>query len=268
MTFAAVDIHISLAAEELFNIGGVSITNAMLLGVIGFVTTLSIGFFVVMTLKLKKTNRLTQVFQWMYEGFVGQINSIITDPKLARKITPLAMTVFIFILINYWLSVLPGIGPITWNNVPLFRGLTADLNFTLGLALITMVTVQLYAIKHLGVLENAKRYFKNPIKDPIGAFEGFLELIGEFSRGVALSLRLFGNAFAGEVLLVIIAALTSYFASVTLPIFMAFEFFIGFIQAYVFFVLTLIFTALAQASHGPTVVHSPAHKPHKAHELE
>ncbi len=268
MGFAAIDIHISLAAEEIFKVGGISITNAMLLGIIGFVATLSIGLFVATTLRMKKTNRLTQIFQWMFEGFVGQINSIITDAKLARKITPLAMTVFIFILVNYWLSVLPGVGPITWNGTPMFRGLTADLNFTLGLAIVTMFTVQMYAIKHLGVFENAKRYFKNPAKDPIGAFEGFLELIGEFSRGVALSLRLFGNAFAGEVLLIVIAALTSYFASVTLPIFMAFEFFIGFIQAYVFFVLTLIFTALAQVSHGPSTAHSPAHKSDKVHELE
>lgn len=268
MNFGAIDVHISLAAEKLFEVGGVSITNAMLLGIIGFIVTLAIGLYAVITLKNKKTNRLTQIFQWMFEGLVGQVNSIITDPKLARKITPLALTVFIFILVNYWLSVLPGVGPITWNSIPMFRGLTADLNFTLGLAIVTMLTVQLYAIKHLGVFKNAERYFINPIKDPIGAFEGFLELIGEFSRGVALALRLFGNAFAGEVLLIVIAALTSYFASVALPIFMAFEFFIGFIQAYVFFILTLIFTALAQVSHGPLDVHSPTLKPKKAQELE
>jgi F-type H+-transporting ATPase subunit a len=104
------------------------------------------------------------------------------------------------------------------------------------------------------MLGNAGRYFRNPLKDPIGAFEGILELVGEVSRGTALALRLFGNAFAGEVLLIIISVLTSYFASVTLPFFMAFELFIGFIQAYVFFMLSAIFTALAVSSHD----HSPA----------
>ncbi|HRQ86606.1 MAG TPA: F0F1 ATP synthase subunit A [Candidatus Saccharibacteria bacterium] len=151
--------------------------------------------------------------------------------------------------------------------MPVLRSVAADLNFTFGLAIITIITVQLYAIKQLGVWHNAGRYFKNPIKDPIGAFEGFLELIGELSRGTALSLRLFGNAFAGEVLLLVIAILTSYFAAVTLPFFLAFELFIGVIQAYVFFVLTLIFTALA-VNHGPETDHSAKVKPKKAAVLE
>jgi F-type H+-transporting ATPase subunit a len=111
---------------------------------------------------------------------------------------------------------------------------------------------------------NASRYLRNPFKDPVGAFEGLLELIGEFSRGMALALRLFGNAFAGEVLLLVIAVLTSYAAAVVLPVFMIFELFIGFIQAYVFFVLTLIFTSLAVAHHGPSPDHSPAHAKKKA----
>src|SRR5690606_32792870 len=130
---------------------------------------------------------------------------------------------------------------IKYNGVPIIRSLAADLNFTLGLALVTMVAVQFYAIRHLGVFGNAGRYLRNPFKDPVGSFEGALELIGELSRGTALALRLFGNAFAGEVLLIVIAVLTSYAAVAVLPFFMAFELFIGFIQAYVFFVLTLIF---------------------------
>jgi len=126
------------------------------------------------------------------------------------------------------------------------------------------VTVQIYAIRHLGIFGNGARYFRNPIKDPIGSFEGILELVGEFSRGIALALRLFGNAFAGEVLLVIIALLTSYFSVAVLPLFMGFEMFIGFIQAYVFFILTLIFTSLAVSSHGPSPDHSPAPQSQKA----
>jgi F-type H+-transporting ATPase subunit a len=156
------------------------------------------------------------------------------------------------------LSILPGVGTVTFNGVPVFRALVADLNFTFALALITMIAVQLYAIKKMGLFGNAKRYLRNPFKDPIGAFEGFLELIGEFSRGLALSFRLFGNAFAGEILLMVAGLLTGYFASLALPIFMAFELFIGFIQAYVFFVLTVIFTSLAQETHG---AHDDDHSP-------
>lgn len=258
MLFAALDLHISLSAEPLFRIGGFTVTNALLLGLVGLLVTLSVSFYVAYKVHRGTYNRFVGIFQWMFEGLNSQIQDIIPDPALARKIMPLAMTIFIFVLINYWISVLPGVGSISYMGVPMLRGLTADLNFTFALAGITVVSVQMYAVRHLGVLGNARRYFKNPLKDAIGAFEGFLELIGELSRGVALSLRLFGNAFAGEVLLLVIAVLTSYFASVTLPIFMAFELFIGFIQAYVFFVLTLIFTSLA-VSHSND---SPDHSDH------
>jgi F-type H+-transporting ATPase subunit a len=257
------DLHISIGAETLFTVWGIPITNAVVTGVAGLIITVAILFYVAGRVKRGKYNRFVGLIQWVFEGLLKQINDIIPDRKIARRITPLAVTIFFFVLINYWFSVLPGLDSIKLDGVPILRSLTADLNFTLGLALITVVTVQAYAIKHLGIFGNGNRYFRNPFKDPIGAFEGVLELIGEVSRGTALALRLFGNAFAGEVLLIVIAVLTSYFAAVALPVFMGFELFIGFIQAYVFFVLTLIFTALAVASHGSdSHAHSPA-KPTK-----
>lgn len=266
-TFAALDLNISIASGELFKLGGFSVTNAMATGFVGGIVTFLVLLYVGQAVRRGHYNRFIGLVQWVFEGLLGQIDGVISDKKLARKITPLAVTIFFTVLINYWLSVLPGLESIHWNGVPVLRSLTADLNFTLGLAVITTVTVQLYAIKHLGVFGNGGRYFRNPFKDPIGAFEGILELIGEVSRASALALRLFGNAFAGEVLLVVIAALTSYFASVTLPFFMAFELFIGFIQAYVFFILTLIFTALAQETHA-SPDHSPAVHSSAAKQLE
>ena len=243
-------MHVSLIAEPVFHIGGLAITNSMIFGLIGTIIVLILMFSAARMVKRGKTNRFVGLFRWAFDSLYGQITDIITDRKLARSIAPLAITIFFFVLINYWLSILPGVGTITWDGVPIFRALVADLNFTFALAIITVVAVQLYAIKSMGLIGNAKRYLRNPLKDPIGAFEGFLELIGEFSRALALSFRLFGNAFAGEILLMVAGLLTSYFASVTLPIFMAFELFIGFIQAYVFFILTVIFTSLAQETHG------------------
>lgn len=272
--FAALDIHISVGSQELFKLGGLSVTNAMVTGIVGTFITVAILVYVAGRVKRGSYNRFVGLVQWVFEGLLGQIDAVIPDKKLARKITPLAVTIFFVVLINYWLSVLPGLESITWHGVPIIRSLAADLNFTLGLALITFVTVQIYAIKHLGVLGNAGRYLRNPFKDFVGAFEGILELIGEFSRGVALGLRLFGNAFAGEVLLIIIAALTQYLAAFTLPFFMGFELFIGFIQAYVFFILTLIFTSLAVShEHGdePNLTstdHSPVDTSPKAAQLE
>ena len=261
--FAAAEIHISISTQPLFHVFGVPITNSMVTGLLGILITVAILWYASGKVKRGKYNRFVGLVQWVFEGLLKQIDGIITDKRLARKITPFAVTLFFVVLISYWLSVLPGLESITWNGVPVLRSLTADLNFTLGLAILTLVSVQVYAVRYLGAFGNGQRYFKNPIKDPIGAFEGILELVGEFSRGIALALRLFGNAFAGEVLLIVIAALTSYFAAAVLPLFFAFELFIGFIQAYVFFILCLIFTALAVSHQPHTPDHSPAAAPKK-----
>jgi F-type H+-transporting ATPase subunit a len=153
---------------------------------------------------------------------------------------------------------------VNYNGVPILRSIAADMNFTFAIAILALIITQVYAIRAHGPIGNVKRYLRNPLKDPIGAFEGFLDLIGEVSRYSALSLRLFGNCFAGEILLIIIGALTSYFAVAALPLFMGFELFIGFIQAYVFFILTVIFTALAVDAHGGTEAH-PDHTSHFEH---
>lgn len=242
-------LNIDIAAEPLFKIGGFTVTNSLFTGFLGLLVTAVVFAYVVHKVRRGRYNRFVGLFQWVFEGLLNQIRDIIPDPRLARRMTPLAVSIFFFVLFNYWMSVIPGVGSVTLHGHPVLRSLTADLNFTLGLAIVTVVVVQAYAIRYLGVFGSAGRYVKNPFRDPIGAFEGVLELIGEFSRGLALALRLFGNAFAGEVLLLIVSVLTGYLATVALPVFMGFELFIGFIQAYVFFVLTLIFTSLAVSGH-------------------
>ena len=248
--FAATDLHVSLAAEELFRLGPISITNAVFFGVIGTLLTAALLAYAARNLASKTPSFLTRLTQWTFEGFYGQAEEIIGDTTTARRIFPLAITMFFVIVVNYWMSVLPGVGSITLEGVPVFRALPADLNFTFALAIITIVASQVYAVRKHGFFGNVGRFIKNPLTNPIGAFEGVLEFIGEFSRMVALSFRLFGNAFAGEVLLLLIAILSGYLAFLPLPFFMAFELFIGFIQAYVFFMLTLIFTSLALETHG------------------
>lgn len=263
--FAASGPHISLAAEEIFRVGPLVVTNSVVLGMIGMIVTVALLFYVAGKLRKGQRNFFVSLVQWAFEGFLGQAEEIIGDKVVARRIFPLAITMFFLILVTYWLSILPGIGSITVNGAPLFRALPADLNFTTALAIITLVTTQVYAVRKHGAWGNIGRYFKNPFKDPVSAFEGVLEFIGEFSRTIALSFRLFGNAFAGEVLLLLVALMTSYLASVVLPFFMAFELFIGFIQAYVFFVLTLIFTSLARIEHGD---HSADHSAATSHDKE
>ena len=255
-TFAALDLHISLASETLFTIGGFRVTNAMLTGTLSLVIFLAVFFYIAFMVKHGRYNRFVGFMQWAFEGMLAQIDSVIPDKKLARKMAPLALTLFFYVLISYWMSVLPGLDAVTYNHVPVLRSIAADMNFTFAIAIIALVIVQINAIRQHGPIGNLKRYFRNPFRDPIGSFEGFLELIGEVSRYSALSLRLFGNCFAGEVLLIIIAILTSYFSVIALPLFMAFELFIGLVQAYVFFILTIIFTSLAIDTHGGTEAHA------------
>ncbi|AHB42523.1 ATP synthase subunit a [Candidatus Saccharibacteria bacterium RAAC3_TM7_1] len=264
-TFAAIEIH--LASQAIFELGGFPITNSVLTGLAGLVIMLALFGYVVTKVKRGQYNRFVGLMQWTFEGMLSQVESVIPDKKLAREVAPLALTIFFFVLVSYWMSILPGLDSIKVGDAPILRSIAADLNFTFAMAIVVLITVQIFAWKTHGPIGNAKRYLRNPLKDPIGSFEGILEFIGEISRYTALSLRLFGNCFAGEILLLIIAVLTSYLSIGLLPVFMAFELFIGFIQAYVFFILTVIFTSLAVESHGDSHDHSPADNNHIKEEV-
>lgn len=264
--FAAAEspIHVSLPAEAVFHLGPIPVTNSMILGAIGYALTIWLLFWLAGKTKRGEHNRFVTLVMWLFETLLTTTEQVLGDRKLAHKVAPFAITMFFFILINYWLGILPGVGSITVGGVPLFRGLVADLNVTFALAITSLVLAQAYAIKNLGFFGNLGRYFRNPFKDPAGAFEGFLEIFADFSRFTALSLRLFGNVFAGEVLLLVVAFLSSYATPIALPPFMFFELFIGAVQAYVFFMLTIVFISLG-ASHG---AHSDDHSSAEAKSLD
>ena len=249
--------HVAINAETVFTIGGLPITNSMLLGLFGFLLCFGLLWHAASVIKRGgKRTFIVQFIEWIYESLYSTVKSIVGDEKMTRAIAPIPITLFFFILIQYYLGVLPIVGPIFYDGTLAFRSYLADLNTTFGLAIVTIVVSEIYAFKVHGILGGIGRYLRNPLKDPIGAFEGILEIVAQMSRGIALSMRLFGNVFAGEVLLIMIAFLAQYVAAVALPAFYLFEFFIGAIQAYLFFMLTTIFISLGLASHGP---HDEAH---------
>ncbi len=256
--FATTSPHIEIKAETLFSIGGLNITNSVMLGIIGYILVIWLMFATAKAVKTGKKNIITKSTQWVFEMLLGTVEQVVGDKALARRIAPLSITLFFLIVVNYWLGIIPFAGPITWNGMPVFRGMVADMNTTFAFAIISMIMVQVYAIRSQGFFGNLGRYFRNPIKDPAGAFEGALELIAEVSRLLALSLRLFGNVFAGEVLMIVVGYMTAYAASIALLPFMAFELFIGAIQAYVFFMLTTVFIALGMVGHASHDDHLPA----------
>ncbi len=240
---------VSLPAEKLFDIGPIHFTNSMMLGIIGVSITFWLFWYTKSKIQSNKHTRVSIAMLWMFDILLGTAEEVLGSREMAVKLSPLAISLFFIILINNWLELLPFVGPITYNGLPLFRGLAADLNFTAALAIITMVTAQIWAIRTHGFFGNLGRYFVNPLKDPVGVFTGFLEIIAEFSRLIALAMRLFGNIFGGEVLLAVMGFITVWAAPIALPPFMFLELFVGAIQAYVFFMLTVVFVSLGTASH-------------------
>lgn len=253
--FAATGPHISVKAQEMFNVAGVSITNSHLLGALGLLVLvwLFLRTKAAVTGK-KKHNFATRLMVWAFEGLYNTVSQVIPDQKWAKRVAPLTITIFFFVVAQYWMGLLPFVGPIYIaegaEHVPIFRGGVADLNMTFALAIITIVAAQVYAVKYLGVKGNLKRYLFNPLKDPIMTFVGILEMIAELSRLLGLSFRLFGNVLAGEVLLIMIAYLTQFVSPLALQPFYLFELFIGGIQAYIFFMLSTVFISLGMEHHG------------------
>lgn len=250
--------HVSIGPDTLFHIGPFPVTNAHMLALVGAVIILTLAFKLVKGVRNGSRSRFVHGAMALFENLYDTTVEVVGDRDVARKVLPLAVTLFIFFLVNNWLGLLPFLNAVTWNGDPLLRGAAADMNTTFALAIISIVTAQVWAIKKRGFIGNAKRYIVNPIKDPLHAFEGFLEIIAEFSRTLALSLRMFGNVFGGEVLLAVIAFLAGYAAAVALPLFYVLELFVGAVQAYVFYMLTIAFIGLGlpdkHDGHGPSAV--------------
>lgn len=256
--FAEGGVHISIAPETIFHIGPLAINNSQILGLVGGLLVLWMLWATAKAVQAGKRGRFMHMVLWAFESLYDTAVEVIGDKSIARKVVPLAVTLVFFFVINNWLGLLPVVGPITWDGVPLLRGVAADLNTTFALAVISIVTAQLWAMKRRGFFGNLGRYFVNPFKDPLHAFEGVLEFVAEFTRTAALALRIFGNVFGGEVLLGVIAFLTGYAAVVALPIFYMLELFVGAVQGYVFFMLTIAFISLGLPGEEDAHGHAPA----------
>lgn len=257
--------EITLAAEPIASIGSFNITNSLLNTWI--VVAILVILSVVLKLKIKQIPKgIQNIFEIIIEGGIKLCDSVTNDRKKSMKVFPIVFTFFIFILLNNWMGLLPGIGSIGFIEnhgghpvfVPFFRGGTADFNSTLALALISVVGANVFGVmavggwKYLNKFVNIKAILQIPgkiIKDPsivivnpIKFAVGLVEIVGEFAKIASLSFRLFGNVFAGEVLLTSIAVILA----VGLPIpFMFLEIIVGIIQALIFGMLTLVYFSIA-----------------------
>src|SRR5689334_17107989 len=127
--------HVSLAAEEIFKIGGIPMTNAAILGTLGYILLIwALVYTAYVVKKDKKRNMFVKLLVWGYESLYSSVYEVVGDRKIAKTLAPLPITLFLFIITQYYMGILPFVGPITFNGVPLFRGFAADLNTTFGLA--------------------------------------------------------------------------------------------------------------------------------------
>ena len=234
----------NFSGETIFNIGNFPITNT-LLDTLAVDALIIAGIFALRNLK-RVPNFFQNSVELVIDGFYSLTVGI--SPKQATKIFPYFMSFFIFIIVANLTGLLPGFGTIGFFKgkelIPLLRASTSDINTTLGLALVSAVATHILAIRSTGVREYLSRYFS---LNPIYLFVGFLELIGEFTKIISLSFRLFGNIFAGEV---VISTISNIFAFLAPLPFLGLEVIVGIVQALVFAMLTMVFMAILTTSHS------------------
>lgn len=255
------------AAEVIFHIGSFPVTNALINGWI------AVAFFVIVASfvserSAKVPKGIQNVAEAIVEFMMAEIQKVTGDAIRARKFLPIVGTIFLFILFSNWLGLLPGTGSIgVWGMhegelelIPLLRPVGSDLNMTLAIALFAVLASHVIGIRALGITNHVSKFVnirgvwkslrRGPVAIVVAMIEfgvGLLEIVSEVAKVLSLSLRLFGNIFAGEVLITVILGLFAYF----LPIpFIFLEVLVGAIQATVFAMLTLAYLTVATEAHG------------------
>lgn len=255
----------TLFAEPIFNIGGFTVTNSLLN------TWLVVAIVLVISLLIKVKIKMIpagsqNIMEMIIEKLLELFDSVTGSRAKSLQFFPIVFSFFIIIILSNWMGLLPGVGSIGkivseeghQVFVPFFRGGTADLNSTLALAILGVAASHIFGIVAVGVWNyfnkfiNLRAFWEIPKKirkdpmvifvNPIKAFVGLIEIIGEIAKVASLSFRLFGNIFAGEVLLASMAALFAF--GVPIP-FMFLEIIVGLIQALIFAMLILTYLTIA-----------------------
>jgi F-type H+-transporting ATPase subunit a len=244
--------HIEIGAEKLWTFGQFAITNTLLMSWIVVI------ILIVAAQILKRRMALIpagfqNIVELGIEKLLDLMEGVFHSRSKAEKYFPIIATIFTLVLVCNWFGIIPGVGSIGFFEVhsgqklfvPLLRSVASDLNFTLAIAISSVLIVNILGIAAVGMRGHVSKFIS--FKNPVSFFVGILELLGEFAKMVSFSFRLFGNIFAGEVLLIIASFLAPYI--VPIP-FLGLELFVGFIQALVFAMLTMVFISIAIEQHA------------------
>jgi len=270
--------------------GDFYLTNTMVATLIADVILILIAFAV--SRAVRSGELIPRGIPGAIEAILEVINNLTesTAGKWTKRIFPYFATITLLVLVVNWMELIPGVDSIGrlehsdhgfpieeiipgsniytilseqdagelaaheggYNLVPFVRVASTDLNFTVALALISVLMTQVMGVRALGATYftkfiNVGGVFTRPVFGLIDFFVGLLELLSEFSKLLSFSFRLFGNIFAGSVLLFVIGTLIPVFVQ---SMFLGLEFFVGLIQAVVFGMLTMVFMAQATQGHG------------------
>ncbi len=256
-------------AETIFHGDNLLLTNSLFSSWLAVAIIIALGLAVSRRVDLVPRG-IQNFFEMIIDGFLGFFDSITGSRKKSELFFPFIFTFFVFILVSNWMGILPGIGSIgqkVMENghevfVPYLRGATADLNTTLALAIIGVVASHIIGVMSIGAWHHLNKFlnfhaiaeipkkFKEDkfvlMVNPIKAIASLLEIVTEFAKVASLSFRLFGNVFAGEVLLASMSAILAF--GLPLP-FLFLEVLVGFVQALVFSLLVLSYLSMATEKH-------------------
>ena len=274
----------TLYAEPIFHIGNFTVTNALFTSEI--VVVILVVFFITLRFKIKKIPEgIQNFFEIIIEGAESLCDQVTNNRSITNKAFPIVLSVFFIVLLNNWMGIFPfgGFGLVEMGEhgkifIPLIRSGTADINGTLPLAILSVLGANIFGIISIGLWKTINKYvnlnalgglFTKIRKDPtilmtapIMFAVGFIEFVGEFAKVASLSFRLFGNVFAGEVLLASMGAIFAY----ALPTpFLLLEVFVGMIQAFIFAILTLVYYTIASIDHDENEGHGKVEKLQGAH---
>ena len=265
---------IQIPPEVIFYIGPLPVTNALLGTWISTIALLLVFYFGTRRRDLIPSGMQNAV-EWIIEYLMNLTEGVAGKVK-ARKFFPLVAAFFVFILFCNLLDIFPGVDTIGTVNLealrlsrlsppttifllgqysdkltPWVRPGTSDLNLTLALALVSVIVTQVLGFMALGAKQQLSKYFnfkafRHGFQGPIEFFVGLIELVTELSRILSFSFRLFGNIFAGSAVLAVFAWLLPFVSD---AIFIPLEIFVGFVQALIFALLTLVFLEIGTTSH-------------------
>lgn len=252
-----------LYPDLIFHVGGLPVTNSMTSTWLAIILVVGFVFFLKKHLHIRSKSKVQACFEVIIEGVVGLLDQITNNRERSEKLFSIIGSIFLFFLLLNLITLIPGLTSLTLNGVALFRTATTDFNTTLALAMLVVLISQLASVKskgffgHLGQYIQFKKVFLG-FKEGIGQgfiaiinfAMGLLDIVGEFAKIISLSLRLFGNIFAGEVLMIVMMSFLSFIAPSLL---LVQTLLVGGLQAMVFAVLSAVYLNLAIGPNSDSI---------------